>query len=179
MTNNMIRILAGSIIVKSKLHKEAKTQLLNFIQKEASIEQVMVLILDGRIVQLDEQTSEIVRDRFKVNEAGGRISTMRKTYATQYGSSLGVVPWVLYRKIRSKFDECTKRCGTYELNTARRQVCMSKCKVDKLKAELSALRKAKVDPTKINKKKIQLLKAEETFKKYLETFKKRGSSIKV
>ena len=60
-----LRIFAGKMIVESKLSKSAKLQLLNFIQNEATIPQVKVLLMDGEIVSLDEHAAEIVNSRFE------------------------------------------------------------------------------------------------------------------
>lgn len=82
----------------------------------------------------------------------------------------GIALWALYRKIRSKFDECTKKCGTYELNTARRQFCMARCKVAKLEQQLNVAIKAK-NEKEINSKKAALIKAKKTFDNYKKSFK--------
>lgn len=63
--DKQIRLMAGQIVVESKLPKEAKRQLLNFIKEEATDAQVKALMMDGKIVQLDEQSEEIVNDRFE------------------------------------------------------------------------------------------------------------------
>ena len=60
-----LQIQCGSYVTESKMSKSAKLQLLNFIQKEATEEQLMSLYLDGKIVKLDEQAKEVVRDRFE------------------------------------------------------------------------------------------------------------------
>lgn len=65
MDSKNLKIFAGSIVVESKLSKATKLQLLNFIQKEATNYQVMVLLLDGKIVELDKQAEHVVEDRFK------------------------------------------------------------------------------------------------------------------
>jgi len=62
--DKQLRLLAAKIVVESKMSKGAKLQLLNFIKEEASDAQVKALLMDGKIVQLDEQTEEIVNDRF-------------------------------------------------------------------------------------------------------------------
>ena len=66
MDSKGLKILTGSVITKSKLSKAARLQLLNFVQNEATDHQIMVLLLDGKIVILDEQAEQIVEDRFKV-----------------------------------------------------------------------------------------------------------------
>lgn len=68
MDSKKLKILAGSVITKSKLSKAARLQLLNFVESEATDHQIMVLLLDGKIVILDEQAEQIVEDRFKVYE---------------------------------------------------------------------------------------------------------------
>jgi len=68
MDSKKLKILTGSVITKSKLSKAARLQLLNFVQNEATDYQVMALLLDGKILILDEQAEQIVEDRFKVYE---------------------------------------------------------------------------------------------------------------
>lgn len=195
-----IKILAGRIVMESQLSNPSKLQLLNFLQYEATIPQVKAFILDGEIVKLDEQAIEIVNDRFALSEAGGKVAQIRKTYfsagtpvgalGTAVTSAMtgakaagpkgaiagtaagvtGLAIWAVYRKIRSKYDQCTKRCGTFELNTARRQFCMAKCKVGKIEQQLQAAIKAK-NQTEINKKKVSLAKAKQTFANYQKSFK--------
>lgn len=75
-----LRIIAGAIVTESKLSKCAKLQLLNFLQKEASISQVKAFILDGDIINLDEHAEEIVNDRFAIAEVDGRVTQIRKKY---------------------------------------------------------------------------------------------------
>lgn len=64
MNSKDLKIVAGSFITESKLTKESKKQLLNFIQHEACDHQVMALMLDGKITKLDEQSKQIVEERF-------------------------------------------------------------------------------------------------------------------
>ena len=59
-----LRLEAALYVMESKLSKAAKIQMLNFIKEDASDAQVKALMLDGRIVQLDEQAEEVVNDRF-------------------------------------------------------------------------------------------------------------------
>jgi len=89
--DKQLRIIAGEIVVESKISKSAKLKLLKFIQTEATDGQIKVLFLDGKIVKLDEQAEEIVNDRFKVSEAGGRVAKLRKSYMGQAGAGGGYV----------------------------------------------------------------------------------------
>jgi len=65
-----LKILAGGVVVGSKLSKASKLQLLNFIQKEATNAQIKALLLDGSIVQLDKQAEQIVNERFSNSRFG-------------------------------------------------------------------------------------------------------------
>jgi len=196
--DKQLRIIAAEMIVDSKLSKSAKFQLLNFIKEEATDAQVKALLMDGKIIHLDEQAEEIVNDRFELSEAGGKVAQARKTYFSAVnspagaiatglatagtagaapaaaGAALGAGVWALYRVIRAKYDKCTKRCGTFEINTARRQFCMAKCKVEKTQAELNAAMKSK-DEKQIQKKKAALQKAKETFANYQKSFQGKES----
>lgn len=170
--DKQLRIIAGAIVTESKLSKGAKLQLLNFIQKEATELQIKALLLDGKILtKIDEQTEQIIEDRFKISEAGGRVAKLRKTTSSVY--SFGPL-WAVYRKIRSAFDICTKKCGTYEINTSRRQHCMIKCKVAKLQAQLAAAKTAK-NQKEISKLTVSLKKAQDTLTKSTKSFKSRGA----
>jgi hypothetical protein len=62
--DKQLRLIVGQIVVESKLSKQAKLQMINFVQKEATDTQVKVLLMDGNIVHLDEQTEEIANARF-------------------------------------------------------------------------------------------------------------------
>jgi len=85
------------------------------------------------------------------------------------------IPYVIYRKIRSLSDVCTKKCGTYELNTARRQHCMIKCKITKIQAELAAAKK-NGSAHDLAKLRLKLSKAQIELKKSVHSFKSRGAS---
>jgi len=63
MDTKELKMYAGNSIMESKLSAPAKIQMLEFI-KSASDAQVKSLIMDGKIVKLDEQAEQIVNDRF-------------------------------------------------------------------------------------------------------------------
>ena len=77
--DKILRIIAAEIVIESKLSKASKIQLLNFIKEEASDAQVKSLLMDGKIVKLDEEAEQIVNDRFAVSEAGWKVAQARKT----------------------------------------------------------------------------------------------------
>ena len=76
--DKQLRIIAGRIVVETKLSKSAKMQLLNFVKEQASDAQVKALLMDGKIVKLDEQAEKIVNDRFPLSEAGVKVAQARK-----------------------------------------------------------------------------------------------------
>ena len=128
-----LKILAGQIVVESKLTKSAKLQLLNWLKTEASESQVKAFLLDGDIVILDEQAEEIVNARFKSSKIFQEIES--GTVKTILGIVLaGPLGWAIYRWAKSKLNECSKNCGTFEIGSARNS-CMKKCQ-DKVKREV-------------------------------------------
>jgi len=173
--NKELQLIAASVVSESELSKGAKLQLIKFIQYEATDVQVKAILLDGKILtNIDEQTAEIINDRFAVSEAGGRVAKLRKTSMGMLGVNAGSVLWLAYRKIRSMKDACTKKCGTYEYNTSRRQHCIIQCRVAEAKAKLAAAQKAKND-SEVKKMKAKLAKANETLRKSTASFKSRGA----
>jgi hypothetical protein len=174
MDKKDLQLFAGAVVTESKLPKQSKLQMLEWIKNEASKVDLMGFLMDGRIRRIDEDSKQVVIDRFKISEAGGKVAQLRKTAMTRWGAG-AIVPWALYRAIRSQFDKCTRKCGTLELNTARRQHCMWQCKVDKLKKELQAAMKSK-NEKEIMKKKDQLMKAQNALKKSTASFAKSGAN---
>ena len=175
--DKQLRIIAGEIVVESKLSTSVKVHMLQFIQKEATDAQIKVLFMDGKIVKLDEQAEQVVNDRFDVSETGGRVAKLRKSYMGNAGSIGGLNPyWLAYRTVRSQFDKCTKSCGSYEINTSRRQHCMILCKLKKAQGEVSAAQKSG-DAKKIAKAKLGLVKATNVAKKSKASFTNRGADV--
>jgi hypothetical protein len=68
MKSNQLKILAGKIITDSKLDKNSKIQLLNFVQ-EGSVHQVKGMLLDGEMYfNLGDDANKMIDKRFKVKE---------------------------------------------------------------------------------------------------------------
>ncbi len=63
-----LRIFAGQIVMESKMSTPTKLQLLPWLQSEATDSQVKAFLLDGKIVQLDDQAEEVVNDRFESSQ---------------------------------------------------------------------------------------------------------------
>lgn len=66
--DNNLKLFAGRIITNSKLTKESKLQLLNFIQYEATDFQIKAFLMDGKITKLNEEAEGIVNERFEVHK---------------------------------------------------------------------------------------------------------------
>lgn len=178
MNVNNLKFLAGTVVYKSgKLSEASKIQLLNFI-KEADSHQIMALLLDRKIMKLDETAKAILEDRFensKYNEIINEIAPKTKTYLSLTGAGFYGLPFIIYRKIRSLHDACTKKCGTYEFNTIRRQVCLVRCNIAEKELILAQLRKTNASPDKITKVETQIKKLSRKLKEYDAHAKKRGT----
>jgi hypothetical protein len=136
-----LRLFAAEAVIVSELSKQAKHQLLNFIQNEATDAQVKALVLDGRIVKLDEQAEEIVNERFAILEFDPVTAWLGMTVAA-FGATGLLMAKNIYKTYMSKAGRaCAGRSGED------RQRCISKFKA---KAKLEALKKllARCDQTK-------------------------------
>ena len=78
--DKQLRLLAAAIVVESKLPKQAKIQMLNFIKEDATDAQIKALLMDGEIVKLDEQSEKIVNDRFASTETYNKFFHMAEKY---------------------------------------------------------------------------------------------------
>lgn len=68
MKSSELKVAAATYVKESKMSNAAKLQLFKFIQHEASDAQIKALLLDGKIVALDEQAEEVVNDRFEAKK---------------------------------------------------------------------------------------------------------------
>ncbi|MBR9682662.1 MAG: hypothetical protein GOV02_03215 [Candidatus Aenigmarchaeota archaeon] len=173
--DKLLYLITGYEIAESENYSDkAKVQLITWLN-EATESQVKAFLLDGKIVRLNEQEEESVNDRFEISEVGGRIAKLRKSWSSQAGSGAGMnVFWLAYRKLRSMFSACTKRCGTYEVNTSRRQHCMIKCKVQQAQGEIAAAKKAN-NAAAVQKASAKLAKANAALSKSQASFGSRGA----
>lgn len=76
----------------------------------------------------------------------------------------GLAAYGVYRYVRSFLDKCTKRCGTYSMNTPKRQLCMLSCKSGSLRKKIELLEN--------NKRKLEKLEKTKRNIKTLETINK-------
>jgi len=128
MESKELKIAAGSVVTDSKMSKAAKLQLLNFIQSEATDHQIMALLLDGKVVKLDEQAEQIVEDRFEVSKLNEFGIIMAALLAAAMLGSMK-----LYRRLLS---QAARACS----GVPNKSVCMSKFKVKALVAKQKYLK---------------------------------------
>ncbi len=139
--DKQLRMMAAQIVVESKLSKAAKIQMLNFIKEDATDAQVKALLLDGKIVQLDEQAEEIVNKRFELSDLNESVALAVGIVAL--GISWTGVGWLAYRGIKSAFNEKAHRCGTFSVGIKRKS-CYAEIEVQRLKKTIELVVKQKV-----------------------------------
>ena len=133
-TKKDLQIVAAGLVIESDMDNKSVLSLIKFIKNEATDEQLKSIIITKSVPLVVTEAFEIaVNEKFNKFVEEGKFRTLRKSFNTQAGAGAGPV-WLAYRKIRSMKDACTKKCGTYELNTARRQNCYAKCKEAAAKA---------------------------------------------
>lgn len=120
-----LRLYAAEAVIYSKMSKPAKLQMLEFIQHEATDSQIKALLLDGKIVYLDEQAEEIVNERFENITEGGW-----KTIAGMFLGGPGF--WAAYRALRAAVDRKSAQCGAFAIGR-KRDVCLWKLKAEEAK----------------------------------------------
>jgi len=134
-----LQIFLGRVTVESKLSKSSKLQLLKFIEKEASEEQLMILYLDGEIIKLDEQSNEIVRDRFKASliEIAPLVMGVAATAAGAFalGASFGIALKAA-NAIRKRFLTQEGRVCS-GLKKDQKRACKLKLKVASIKQQIN------------------------------------------
>jgi len=142
MELNTLKIIAGSVVVESKLSKPAKLQMITWLEEEATEAQLKAFLLDGSIAQLDEQAEQIVNDRFethRLNEGGWKtIGGMLLT---------NPIYWAAYRAIRAAFDAKSKKCGVFGIGR-KRDVCLWKLKAEQARKEAAIFKKGLSDCAK-------------------------------
>lgn len=145
-SQNLRKVAAETIVTNSSLSRSSKLQLLNFIENEATEYQVMAYLLDGTIVQLDEQAESIVEDRFNCSEVSQIVTEMEPitAAATLTGTLLAkrAGEFVKRRYIDAEARACKGKSGK------ERTQCIEKLHNKKIDDHIAALRKAKAQCAK-------------------------------
>lgn len=182
--DKQLRIIAGVIVTASKLNKESKLQLLNFIQKEATDIQIKALLLDGKILtKIDEQTKEIIEDRFKVSEVSSYSSFGQVIIKLSQGEAniagIAAAAAIVYAAVKLQMKIATsKECKNYKFGSPQWKVCEQKVRIMKNKKQVDFI-KSKInlcnnskDPNKCKGK------LQEKIKKLEFEIKQRQTKIK-
>lgn len=127
MNKQDLQIFLGHKIIESKLSQLAKLQMLEFIQHEASTHQLMSLILDGKIVKLDEQAKQIVEDRFKTSPL--------ITEAFEYYGAVKAASKACLRNM-----QVCKKAKCYKLSGYESRVCRLNCDISAYQQKIKDLK---------------------------------------
>jgi len=124
MDKKELKLAASQLVFDSKMSAKAKMQIFNWL-KEANEPEIKAFLLDGKIVQLDEQATDVVNDRFKASTLMQELES--GTAKTILGIVLaGPIGWAIYRWAKGELNACSKKCGTFAIGHDR-NVCMKKC----------------------------------------------------
>jgi len=142
-----LRLIAASIVCESKISKEGKLKLLNFIKELASDAQIKVLLMDGRITILDEQTEEIVNERFK-NHSLNEADPLSIYVGMMAGMFVAIASKLAYDTARLAWSKGHRLCLKYKGNE--KQKCLAKYKKMSIEKQLQILaqHKGKCNTTK-------------------------------
>lgn len=132
--DKQLRLLAGSVIVESKLSKPAKQQLLAFIKEDATDAQVKALLMDGKIVKLDEQAEQIVNERFEAHHLNeGALKSLFGMFL------LTPVGWVAWRAIKAMVSKGQRKCGVLSIGKSR-DMCLLRVKAAGIQKKISIIK---------------------------------------
>ncbi len=136
MKKSELKIMAMETCFLSDLSSKDKKKHLDYI-KEADTYQCIGYILDGKFYNLNEMGKQELKKRFIKEQ------TARKTAHSVVGAAAGTLGGVFagYRVLKAMFDQCTRACGVFGLNTVKRQYCMLNCKIRVKQREISEVQK--------------------------------------
>lgn len=156
MDKRSLKLLSYLIVNEAKVTSERKTELIEAIKTADEKELV-------NFIKLNEELLHEIRPK-------------TKTFFSNAGAMGYTFPiWAIYRKMKAKKDACTKKCGTYELNTIRRQVCMIRCNISSTQSMIGVLKKTKGNEEKIAKLQTKLVALQGKLRDYMAHGKKRGA----
>jgi hypothetical protein len=179
MNTKQLKLLCAYMIAESDHTNYVKKELINYIRHESTEYSLKSFLIEGEFIEnLSEEGKRALDEQFELSQFNGiteaaQFRTLRKTYMGHVGLAGYGIPWLIYRKIREKYDVCTKKCGTFELNTRRRQYCMAKCRVEKLKKVVAGSK----DPKKKAEENEKLKNAIQTVKDYEQDAKDSGATL--
>lgn len=175
MVKNDIIKFAMKMVLESSHKDETKADMINYLRECHTQESLLSFILDWNKFgdSRKEPLLEFDQTRKNISTDSGRKTTM-----SYVGMTLGKIPWKLYRKIRSEYDEATRKCGIYSVNNFSRQSCMIECKIEEKKKILVALKQCKADKKDIQKVKNEIAKLELKLSEYMKHAAVKGKSVR-
>lgn len=132
-----LKITAGKIVTESKLTKPAKKQLINFIEKEASDHQLMALLLDGEVTQVNDESKEILEQRFYNSEIYKIVQEIGFFMAIPVYAAASYTAIKLFKNFMS---EAKRKCGVIGVGK-KRKACIAKANMDITKRKIGLLEK--------------------------------------
>jgi len=142
------RMVAGTIVTNSKLNKESKLQLLNFIQNEATDVQIKALLLDGEILSdIDEQTEELINKRFE-NKFLSEVNPEVMSVGIVAAGIAAIAGKMAFNMGRNILNKAHRACRKYTGNE--KQKCLAKFKKEAALKQIQVLQSYK---SKCNKDK--------------------------
>lgn len=134
MAKNNLKIFTASVVSETSLSKESKLKLFEFIQKEASDVQLKSLLLDGKIVEVDELSEEIVNERFNLSPYNDLLQELVWFGIPVIGAMVGAL--ILAKRFLKKE---TRKCGVMLGN--KRKICINKAKQKDINNKIKLLAK--------------------------------------
>ena len=132
-----LKIFCGKVIVDSKLSKQAKLQLLNYVQHEADETQLKLFLLDGKIDRVTEDDAvEIINDRFESSNVL-QEGLLKSIFGIVLLSPGG---WLLWRGLKAALNDANSKCGVFGIGSER-DACLLKAKLQNEQKKIAALQK--------------------------------------
>lgn len=78
MDKKTLQLYSIYLVAESNKSKQAKIQLLRFIENDATEHQLMSFILDDQIIKTDELSEHVIEDRFKASDVIKEIESKIK-----------------------------------------------------------------------------------------------------
>lgn len=136
MNKQDLQITAGRIIYEAKMSTDSKKQLLNFVESQATEQQIMALLLDGEVISLDEKSAQIVEDRFKASAIGLLVTELTGLEKIAVSAGVVIVAANIYKNFFSKMGKKCKGFGAGQ----KRVDCLTKVKREAKQKQIAALK---------------------------------------
>lgn len=169
MDKKSLKLLSGLIVNEAKISDSRKLKFMKEIENASEKELINFLKVNEALLQEIRPKWKTAMSAYPVADAGVSLGMGNVSAA-----AAGAGAWVAYRAIRAHFNDCTKKCGTFNLNTPKRQACLFRCQVEKTNKAIALMKKNKVDPAKIAKMEAKLKKLQKAVKEYIAYGNERG-----